>query len=81
MADIIYTKTKWEDVSRVTTKIVEAVGNEDEKLVIIACLALAVSAQVRNFDITQVIAGVKGASEYIALWASSVDSNASQVVN
>lgn len=82
MSEIIYTQTKWADVSRVMEKIMTAVDGEDDSVVIISCLAFTVSAQMKDYTFHQLSAGIKGTSEYIALYASSVDPDATiQQVN
>ena len=80
--DIVYTQTKWADVSRVMEKIMTAVEGEKDSVVVIGCLALAVSSQLKDYTFAQLSAGVQGTSEYVALYASSIDPDAAtQQVN
>lgn len=81
MSQIIYTKTKWSDVQRVMETIVNAVEGEEDSAVIMGCLALAVSSQLENYNLQQVKDGIKGASEWIALYASSLDPNSTVKAN
>ena len=75
MSDIIYTKTKWSDVHRIMTKLMESVQGEEDSSVVMACLGLAVSSQIDTYTLDQLKAGIRGASEWIALYASSLDPN------
>lgn len=81
MSEIIYTKTKWSDVHRTMTRIMTAVDGEPDSTVVMACIALAVASQVENYTVEQLRDGIKGASEWIALYASSLDMKTSQVLN
>lgn len=71
MSEIIYTKTKWSDVNRVMTRLIESVRDEDDATVVMACLALAVSSQCEDYTLGQLKDGIRGASEWIALFAST----------
>lgn len=82
MSEIIYTKTKWTDVQRIMNKVMNAVDGEDDSAVIMSCLGLAVSSQCQDYTLDQLKAGIKGASEWIALYASSIDpASLAQVAN
>lgn len=60
-----------------------AVNGEDDTAVVMACLTLAVTNQLEDdFTLEQMRAGVTGASEWIALYASTLDpQSASSKVN
>jgi len=75
MSEIIYTKTKWTDVHRIMNKMMASVEGEDDSAVVMACLALSVSSQCDNYTLDQLKAGIRGASEWIALYASTLDPN------
>lgn len=77
MSEIIYTKTKWSDVHRIMNKLVNAVKDEDDSAVVMACLGLAVSSQMEDYTIEHLKDGIKGASEWIALYASTLDPQSS----
>ena len=82
MSEIIYTKTKWSDVHRIMDKIMSSVREEDDAAVVMACLALAVSSQIEDYTIEQLKDGIRGSSEWIALYASTLDpSSSTQVLN
>ena len=52
-----------------------AVADEDQASVIMSCLTIALLNQVRDPTTKQLQDGVKGASEWITLYASSLDPN------
>lgn len=54
-------------------EIMTAVKDEDDSDIVMACLALAVSEQISDYTTEQLTAGIKGASEWIALYASTLD--------
>lgn len=73
MSQIIYTNTKWSDVQRIMMKVMKSVEGEDDSDVVMACLALAVESQLEDYTMEQLKAGIKGSSEWIALYASTLD--------
>ena len=75
MSEIIYTKTKWTEVHRIMAKIMRSVEDEDASAIVMACLALAVSSQCEEYTLDQLKAGIRGSSEWIALYASTLDPN------
>lgn len=75
MSEIIYTKTKWSEVQRVMNKIVRSLEGEEDSTVVMGCLALAVSAQLSDYTVEQLKIGIRGSSEWIALYASTLDPN------
>lgn len=81
MSQITYTKTRWSDVHRIMTGIMKAVEGEQDSAVVMACIALAVSSQIENYTLDQLKSGIKGASEWIALYAASIDPTFPQKAN
>lgn len=71
------------DVRRIMDKIMAAVEGEDDTAVVMGCLTLAVTNQLESdFTLEQMKTGVTGASEWIALYASTLDpQSASSKIN
>ncbi len=62
------------DVSRVISKIETAIGeDEDETVVLMACLSLALMIQHPQISNRQLMDGVLGSSEWIALYLTSLE--------
>lgn len=75
MGEIVYTKTKWTEVHRVMKRMLAAFEDEDDSTMMMACLAFAIVGQCETYTLEQLKDGIKGASEWIALYASSLDPN------
>ena len=71
---ITYTKASGADIDRILTLMESVLSGQDEQHIVMACLALALMIQIPNIKLEQITAGVKGASEWITLFASELES-------
>lgn len=69
---ITYTKISGKELDRLTAAMEDCLAGEKETHVAVACLALAICIQLPTITPDQLAAGIKGASEWIALYASSI---------
>lgn len=70
---ITYTKASGVELERIIGIMEHALINENPSHVTMACLAVAIMLQSPDISAKQLVEGVKGASEWIALFVSSVD--------
>lgn len=71
---ITYSTASGSDVGRIVEKIENSLVGEPQDLVRMACLALAIYYSNPNIDSVKIVEGVRGASEWIALFLSDIDS-------
>lgn len=79
--NITYTKASGAELERLINAMERVLVGEREQHIVMACLALVISLQVPDITSEQLAKGVKGASEWIALFGSSLnlDSHPEQV--
>jgi hypothetical protein len=68
---LIHTST--EDVHRIIYKIEQAVDDEDDDDIMVACLSMALFYQFPHISISQLVEGVRGVSEWMVAFADSLD--------
>lgn len=61
------------ELETVVATIQDSVMGVENTKVLMACLAIAISLQVKHLNEDTLVKGIKGASEWIALYANSVD--------
>lgn len=72
---ITYSQANGEELGRLIAAMEKVLIGEKEHHVVMACLALAITIQCPSLSPEQLAKGVKGVSEWIALFASSLDEN------
>ena len=67
-----YSTQSSKEVARVVGNMAEFFTGEDEDLVVKACLFVALRLLIPNITLSQLVDGVKDASEWITLYGSSL---------
>ena len=77
---ITYTRVTGKRIEEVISDIEPSLRGKDSNEILMACLSIAVMLQGSEaLTLTQLVDGVKGASEWIALYHSSLDQPAEKV--
>lgn len=71
MEQLYLTQVRSSDIQRVVGKIKAAVAEEDEDAILMACLSIALIFQCPDITHEQLAKGVRGCSEWIALYTTS----------
>lgn len=72
MNEISQTRATGAEIGRIVDEIVPILGKEDPIHVLMACLSIAIVVQDPDISPEHLADGVKGTSEHIALWLSSI---------
>ena len=62
-----------EEVARIVNAMEQVFGDENREVMLMACLSLSILIQHENITMEQLQAGVLGASEWIALYLTSLE--------
>ena len=76
---IIYSKTTGKEIQDIVEAMEPVLEGKLSANVLMACLALAIIIQCPNLTPEQLSTGVRGASEWIALYASSLEPSQEKV--
>ena len=73
MGEVQYSKASGQDLIRVVGLIDDVVAGEPANHVAMACLAIAITCQQSNIEPESLAEGIKGCSEWIACFLTSVN--------
>lgn len=79
MEPLKYKNTDADNIKRIVGNISNVVADEDLDDIHVACLTLALGTMANKLTFVQLVEGVKGASEWMALYLSSTGLNKEQV--
>ena len=72
MNQLYYTKTTGKEIQKIVEAMEPLLKEHSSYNVMMACLALAIITQFSDLTPEQLSAGVKGASEWIAVYVSAI---------
>lgn len=73
MGAIKYASTSIEELQKVLVKLDNTLNEENEDVAGMACIAYSILLQAPDIKLEKLIEGVKGASEWLALYCSDYD--------